>query len=310
VFKRPVILTTALTGNMTMPSQTPYLPITSAQLIEDAVGCWEAGAAVVHIHMRKPETGEPCGDVDLWGKVLGDIKERCDVVVCTSTGGGPGMSVAQRAAVVSAYRPELASFNLGSMNFGMFAAIPSIKEWKYAWEKPYLENTKDFVFKNTFADLDLMCRTMKEYGTKPELEVYDVGHLYSAAYMIRQGWLEFPIHIQFVMGVLGGIGTDIRDLIHLLDTAQRLFEKNFTWSVIGIGYPAEFALGTTAALLGGNVRVGLEDNIKIKKGELAKGNRELALKMAGILKGLDFELASPAQARKYLGLKGLDNVNY
>lgn len=307
---QPVILTVALTGNMTMPSQTPYLPITPEQLISDAVACWEAGAAVVHVHMRKPETGEPCGDVELWGKVLRGIKERCDVIVCTSTGGGPGMSVAQRAAVVSAYHPELASFNLGSMNFGMFVTIPSIKKWKFDWEKPYLENTKDFVFKNTFADLESMCRMMKEYGTKPELEVYDVGHLYSAAFMVRQGWLDLPVHIQFVMGVLGGIGTNIRDLIHLLDTAKCLFETNFTWSVIGIGYPAEFALGTTAAILGGNVRVGLEDNIKIRKRELAKGNLELTQKMAGILKGLDFELATPAQAREYLNLKGLANVNY
>lgn len=307
---RPVILTQSLTGNMTMPSQTPYLPITPEQLIDDAVACREAGAAIVHIHVRNPENGEPSGDLEIWGKILRGVKERCDAVVCATTGGGPGMSLAQRAAVVPTYSPELASFNLGTMNFGMFAAVHSIKEWKHAWEKPYIENTKDFVFKNTFADLEYLCRVMREHGTKPELEAYDVGHLYGAAYMVRQGWLELPIHIQFVMGVLGGIGADIRDLIHMVDTAKRLFCENFTWSVIGIGYPAEFVLGTTGALLGGNVRVGLEDNIRVKKGVLAKGNVELTRKMVNILKGLDFELATPEEAREQLQLKGLAQVNY
>ncbi len=308
--KEPVIITCSMTGNMTMPSQTPYLPVTPEQIIDSAVGAAKAGAAVVHLHVRKPD-GQPCGDLELWKQILKGIKAQTDAVLCTSTGGGPGMTIEERANVVVNLGPELASMNLGSMNFANFHAMAGIKEWKHDWEKEYMEKTHDYVFRNTFKDIEYMCQTMNDAGIKPELEVYDVGHLYNANYLARKGFLKFPIHMQFVMGVLGGIGNDIRDLINLLETAERLFGKeNFTWSVIGIGYPAEFHLGAVSACLGGHLRVGMEDNIKVKKHELATSNAQLVTKMKTILEDLDFEVATSAYTRQALGLKGIEKVNY
>lgn len=303
-----VIVTAAITGATTVPSQTEYLPITPEEIAQEAVRACEAGAAVVHIHARNPQDGSPSSDLQVFGDILRKIKSRSDVIVCTTTGGGVGMTIEERISVVPAFKPEMASFSTGSMNFGLFPAADKIDQFKFAWEKNLLENTRDFVFKNTFVDMEYFCRTMYENGTKPELEIYDAGHLSTVRYMLDLGILRPPLHIQFVMGVLGGIGNRWEDLIYLKQTADRLLGDSITWSVIGVGYPAEFYLGTMATIMGGHVRVGLEDNIRVARGKLARSNAELVTKMVKIINELGKEVATPEEARAILGLKGLDEV--
>lgn len=304
-----VIITAALTGNMTVPSQTTYLPFSVKDIILEATACYQAGCAVVHLHTRDPLTGRPVLDLDLFGEYLRGIKNSCDVVLCTSTGGGPGMKVQDRVAVVPKFKPEMASFNMGSMNFGLFPVVKYIKRFKYDWENEYLEATKDFVFKNTFNDLEYICGIMKSSNTKPELECYDVGHVYNAAFLVSEGLLDLPVHIQFVMGVLGGIGSHMEDLMIIKRTADRLFREQYTWSVIGVGYPAEFYLGAQALMLGGHVRVGLEDNVRLDNHTLAT-NSALVEKMCRLARELGRYPASATEARQILGLKGLDKVGF
>ncbi len=214
------------------------------------------------------------------------------------------MSIEERVDVVTRLKPEMASFNMGSMNFGLFPVARRIKEFKYPWEKGYLESTKDFVFRNTFSDLEYICQTMRENKTKPELEMYDVGQLYNAAYLLKEGRLDTPLHMQYVMGVLGGIGATLKDLMHMKETSDQLYGKDkYTWSVIGVGYPREFHLAAQAIMMGGHVRVGLEDNIFISKGVLTESNAQLVEKVVRIARELDREIASPDKARKILGLK-------
>jgi len=307
-----LIVTAAITGSATPPSSTPYLPITPEQIADQAVEASEAGAAVVHIHARDPESGMPSSDLNIFRKILTSIKEKSDVIVCTSTGGGAGMTAEERIAVVPEFKPEMASFNMGSMNFSFpKVVIERLKPVVSDWEKMMLDMSRDFVFKNTFADLEHFCKTMLEHNTKPELEIYDAGHLYNAYSLLREKTLKLPLHMQYVMGVYGGIGSGIEDLLYLKSTADRLFGKdNYTWSVIGIGYPAEFQLGTASTMIGGHVRVGLEDNIFIEKGKLAESNAELVAKMVRIVKELGREIATPNEARKMLGLKGKDKVKF
>jgi len=305
-----LIVTVAPTGSITVPAQTPYLPVTPDEIADEAVRAWEAGAAVAHIHARDPETGHPSADQELFGQILKKIKERCDIVICTTTGGGIGMTLEQRVAVVSNYRPEMASFNMGSMNFALYPVVRRMKEFKHGWERPYLEGSKDFVFKNTFTDLEYISQKMAEYGTKPELECYDVGHLYNAAQIVNDGFLKLPIHMQFVMGVLGGIMPSLENLMHMKRTADQLFGSNYTWSVIGVGYPDEFYMGTLAIMMGGHVRVGLEDNIRVARGQLAEGNAPLVEKIVRIARELGREIATPDEARRMLGLKGKDKVGF
>jgi uncharacterized protein (DUF849 family) len=306
---KKVIITAALTGNMTVPSQTPYLPFTVDDIIHEAIACYKAGCAVVHLHTRDPITGRPVLDLEIFQEYLKGIKNSCDIVLCTSTGGGPGMKVQDRVAVVPRFKPEIASFNMGSMNFGLFPVIKYIKKFKFNWEKDYLEATKDFVFKNTFSDLEYICGIMRSSGTKPELECYDVGHIYNASFLVSEGLLDLPIHIQFVMGVIGGIGTHTEDLVHMKRTADRLFNEQYTWSVIGVGYPSEFYLGAHALMMGGHVRVGLEDNIRLDNHRLAK-NSELVEKVCDLARKLNREPATPSETREILGLKGLANVGF
>jgi uncharacterized protein (DUF849 family) len=306
---KKAIITAALTGNMTVPSQTPHLPFGVKDIVGEAMACYQAGCAVVHLHTRDSLTGRPVLDLDLFGEYLRGIKNSCDVVLCTSTGGGPGMKVQDRVAVVPKFKPEMASFNMGSMNFGLFPVVKHIKQFKHDWEKEYLEATKDFVFKNTFSDLEYICGMMKASNTKPELECYDVGHIYNAEFLVSEALLDLPVHIQFVMGVLGGIGSHIEDLIIMKRTADRLFREQYTWSVIGVGYPAEFYLGAQALMMGGHVRVGLEDNVRLDKHTLAT-NPGLVEKMCGLARELGRDLASPTEARQVLGLKGLDKVGF
>ncbi len=306
-----LIITAALTGGGTLPSQTSYLPITPMQIAEEAFKACNAGASIVHVHARDPTTGKPTSDLNVFRQVVTEIKKRCNVVICITTGGAIGMPVEERVRVVPTFKPEMASFNMGSMNFSIHVVADKIKEFKHDWEEPYARTSKGFIFPNTFQDIEYLAKIMTENNVKPELEVYDAGHLYNVSFLLRTGVLKAPVHIQFVMGVLGGIGRAPEDLLYLKNTADRLIgRENYTWSVIGVGYPAEFYLGTMAAIMGGNVRVGFEDNIHIERGILAKSNAELVAKMVRIAEELRRDIADPDETRKILTLKGVDKVNF
>jgi uncharacterized protein (DUF849 family) len=308
-----LIISAALTGNITLPVQTPYLPLTPQQIIDDAVRAAEAGAASIHIHARDPMTAKPTTDPEVYREIAAGIKARSNVIVCVTTGGVMGMTAAQRVRVVPNLKPELATFNTGSMNFSIHPIASRYKDedYKYPWEKEFALGLKEYIFSNNFADMEVFCTTMREHGTKPELEAYDVGHLYNIRYLIRQKLVDLPIWVQFVTGVLGGIGSALEDVMYMKHTADRLFgEENYTWSVIGAGYPAEFNLCTLAIMMGGHARVGMEDNIFIEKGVLCKSNGELVEKVVRIARELGREIATPDEARAILGLKGTGDLNY
>ncbi|WXG43517.1 MAG: 3-keto-5-aminohexanoate cleavage protein [Promethearchaeati archaeon SRVP18_Atabeyarchaeia-1] len=317
---RKVIITCALTGSATVPSQTPYLPITPDQISDEAKAAYKAGASVVHVHVRDPKTGLPSADLKVWKETLTKIKQKCDdLVVCTTTGGGMGMTPEQRIAVVPEFEPEMCSFDIESMNFSVFPLAERIKEWKTTWEKSMVESSKDMVFRNTFKDLDVFAKAMREHKVKPELELYGTNGLWNTAAMLRFGWVEFPLHIQYVLGVLGGTAATVYELVHLQTETDRIARQaslmlgrnvEYTWSVIGIGYPAEFHLGAAAMAMGGHVRVGLEDNIYVRHHELAKGNGELVEKIVKIAHDLDYEIATPKDTREILKLKGIDKVKF
>ena len=312
VFRMPkLIITCALTGSAVFPSQTPYLPITPDQIADEACKAYKAGAAIVHVHVRDPETGIPTADLNIWRETLTKIKEKCNVVICVTTGGGPGMTAEERIAVVPKFEPEMCSFDIESMNFGLFPLVDRIKEWKFPWEKPVMEMSKDFVFKNTFADLEIFAKAMREHNVKPEVEIYGTNGLYNTGFLLRTGQLDLPVHIQYVLGVLGGTYSTPYELVHLqTETHRMLGPDNYTWSVIGIGYPAEFRLGAVAMTMGGHVRVGLEDNIFIKRRVLAKSNAELVEKIRRIAEDLGREIATSDEARQMLNLKGIDKVKF
>ncbi len=308
-----LIITAALTGNVTLPVQTPHLPLTPRQIIDEGVRAAEAGAASVHIHARDPVTAKPTTDPEVYREIAAGIKARSDVIVCVTTGGVTGMTAQQRVRVVPELKPELATFNTGSMNFSIHPIVKRYKDedWKYPWEKEFALGLKEYIFANNFADMEVFCNTMKEHGTKPELEAYDVGHIYNIRYLIKAGVLDTPVWMQFVTGILGGIGSAPDDILFMKNTADRLIgPENYKWSVIGAGYPAEFHCDALSMILGGNVRVGLEDNIFIEKGVLAKSNAELVEKVVKIARLLGREIATPDEARQILGLKGRDKVNY
>jgi uncharacterized protein (DUF849 family) len=305
-----LIITAAITGAATIPSLTPYLPLTPDQIADSAIEAAEAGAAIVHIHARRPEDGFPSADPEHFSRILSRIKAHSEVVACITTGGSVLMTVEQRAATVPLFKPEMCSFNMGSINFALHTAISGVKDYKYPWEQQYLEMSKDFIFKNTFKDFEYLCGITNANNTKPELEIYDVGHLYNLDYIVNEGLISPPLHLQFVMGVLGAIRGTPEDLTYLKTKAEVLFgRENFTWSVIGVG-AAEINLSTMAIHMGGHVRVGLEDNIYIKKGILAKSNAELVSKVVHLADVLGREVASPTDARRILRLKGLDAVNF
>ncbi len=297
------IISCAITGSIHLPTMTPYLPITPEQIAQNALDAADAGAAIVHIHARDPKTGQPSPDLNLYRQILDIIKAKNkDVVICLTTGGGAGMTVEQRVSVVPEFKPELASMNTGSMNWGMFPLLDKYKEFQFEWEGQYLNATKNFIFPNTFESMEKMCKIMDDNGTKPELEAYDVGHLYNIAYLLRAGVVKAPITMQFVTGILGGIGSSPYDIINMHQTAERLFGKDqYNWSVIGAG-KAEFPDAMLSLILGGHVRVGMEDNLYLGKGVLAKSNAELVAKMARMMADLDLEPATPAEARTMLGL--------
>jgi len=303
-----VIITAAITGSIHTPTMSPYLPITPREIADEAVRSYEAGAAVCHIHARNPETGQPTPDVNIIKEIITSIKSRCNIVICITTGGGFGMTIEQRVAAVSLYRPELASFNAGSTNFALFPVIPRYQTWKYEWEPQYLAMTEDSIFANTFKSMREYCTIFNETGTKPELEIYDSGMVNNIAFMIQAGYLKKPVYIQFVMGVLGGITASPENLLFLVDYARRQI-GDFVFSVCVAGR-AQFPICTQSLLIGGNCRVGLEDNLYLEKGKMAKSNADQVAKMVRIAQELGAQSASPDEARKILGLKGIDKVTY
>jgi uncharacterized protein (DUF849 family) len=308
-----LIITAALTGNITLPTQTPYLPLTPQQIIDEAVRAANAGAASVHIHGRDPKSARPTTDPAVYREIAAGIKARSNVIVCVTTGGTADMKPEERAQVVPALRPELATFNMGSINFSIHPIADRYKDedYKFPWEKEFALGTKDFIFRNTFGDIEKLMQMMKDNDTKAEFELYDIGHLYNLNFLVRRNIIKFPVWLQFVTGILGGIGANVDEVVHMRQTADRLLgADHYTWSVIGAGYPAEFNLAALAMMMGGHARVGFEDNIFIEKGVLAKSNAELVEKAVRIARELGREIATPDETRKILGLKGKEKVNY
>jgi 3,5-dioxohexanoate:acetyl-CoA acetone transferase len=308
--RNKVIITCAVTGAVHVPSQSEYLPITPEQIADNAIGAAEAGAAILHLHARNPENGRPTPDPDMFMQFLPEIKERCDAVINITTGGGQGMTLEQRLAAAMRAKPEMCSLNMGSMNFGRFGIANRIKEFRFDWEADDLEASRDYIFRNTYKDIAYILRELGEtHGVKFEFECYDVGHLYNLAYFVDEGLIKPPFFVQTIFGILGGIGTDVEDLLHMKRTADRLFGDAYQWSILGAGRH-QINLVTMGAIMGGNVRVGLEDNIYLGKGELAKNNAELVAKTARILGELSLEIATPDEAREVLQLKGVHNVGF
>lgn len=306
---RKVIITCAVTGAIHTPSMSPHLPVTPEEIADAAVGAAEAGAAIVHLHARDPVTGKPDQSPEAFARFLPLIKQRSDVVVNLTTGGGLGMTVEQRVAPAATFKPEIASLNMGSMNFGIFPMLGRFKEFKYDWERPYLENSRDHVFKNTFKDIEYILKTCAGNGTRFEFECYDTAHLYNLAHFLDRKLVEPPLFVQTVFGILGGIGTHPEDVLHMKRTADRLFGDAYRWSVLGAGR-AQMPIAAMAASMGGNVRVGLEDSLWIGPGRLATSNAEQVRKVRQILEGLGLEIATPAEARAILSLKGGDAVAF
>lgn len=303
-----VIVTAAVTGAIHTPTMSPYLPISPQQLIDEILAVREAGGAVAHLHVRDPGTGAPSANQELFLEVASEVKKRCDIILCTTTGGGLGQTVEQRVHVVSTLKPELASLNAGSLNFALFHIVDKYGKWNHEWEKAYLEQTEDFIFPNTFKTMRQFLSIFNRMGSKPEFEIYDVGMLNNLAFAIKSGWVEKPVYLQFVLGILGGIPATCENLIFLHDTARKTI-GDFEFSVCAAGR-SQFRMCAQSLLLGGNVRVGLEDNLHLEKGVMAKSNAEQVKKIIRIAGELDREPASPTEAREILGLKGLDQVNF
>lgn len=303
-----VIITAAITGGVHVPSQSPFLPITPDEIVNECVRAHEAGAAVAHIHVRDPENGRPIPSLELFRYVAERVKQRCDIVLCTTTGGAPGMTHEERVGVVRELAPELASCNMGSMNFSLAPLADRIKDYQNDWERPFLAGTEDNIFANTFKSMGYFLETMNAQETRPELEVYDAGMVNNAAFMINAGKLKRPVYIQFVLGILGGLPATVENLVLLYNQA-RLLLGEFEWSVAAAGR-FQFPIGVAALAMGGNVRVGLEDNVYLGKGQLAKSNGEQVAKMARIIRELSLEPATPDEARTILHLKGLSEVKF
>ena len=302
------IFTAALTGAIHTPSMSPYLPITPKQLIDEAIAVYEAGGAVAHLHVRDPETGLPNADQDIFREIAAEVKKHCDIILCTTTGGRLGEPVENRVRVVSSLKPELATLNAGSLNFALFHVANKFEEWKYDWEKEYLENTEDFIFPNTFKTLRQFLEIFNKTETKPEFEIYDVGMINNLAFAIEAGYTKKPVYLQFVMGILGGIPASPENLVFLVETARKAI-GDFEFSVCVAG-KTQFSICTQSLIMGGHARVGLEDNLYLDKGILAKSSAEQVTKIIRIARELGIEPASPQEARKILGLKGIDRVNF
>ena len=306
---RKVIITCAVTGSIHTPSMSPHLPITPREIADAAVGAAEAGAAIVHLHARDPKDGRPDQSLEAFAPFLKVIKQRSSCVVNITTGGAPTMSIEERVKPAATFKPEVASLNMGSMNFGLYPMLARQKEFKHDWEKPYLEGSRDRIFKNTFADIEYILTTCANNGSRFEIECYDIGHLYTLRHFADRGVVKPPFFIQSVFGILGGIGPHPEDVMMMKRTADRLFGSEYHWSVLGAGRN-QMPIAAQAAAMGGNVRVGMEDSLWIGPGRLAKSNAEQVANVRKIIEGLGLEIASSAEAREMLQLKGGDKVGF
>ena len=307
--QRKVIITCAVTGAIHTPSMSPYLPITPDEIAEAAIGAAKAGAAIVHLHARMPEDGRPTQDPDMFRRFLPKIKAASNVVLNLTTGGAPTMAIEERLQPALQLKPEVASLNMGSMNFGLYEMLNRHKDFKYDWERPYLAGSDDRIFKNTFKDIAYILESCSANNTRFEIECYDIGHLYTAAHFLDRGIVKPPLFIQSVFGLRGGIGPHPEDVMHMKRTADRLFGDQYQWSVLGAG-ANQMYIASMSAVMGGNVRVGLEDSLWIGKGQLAKTNADQVAKIRRILEELGLEVATPDDARQILKLKGGSNVNF
>ncbi|WP_289027798.1 3-keto-5-aminohexanoate cleavage protein [uncultured Paraglaciecola sp.] len=306
---RKVIITCAITGAMHTPTMSDALPITPEQIADESLKAAEAGASIIHLHARDPENGQPTGDPKVYMKFLPAIKERTDAVINLTTGGSPTMTVEERLSAAMLVKPEMCSLNMGSLNFAMFPLADRYKRWKYDWEEEYVRSSDDFIFRNTFRDIEKIMTIMAEHGTKFEHECYDVGHLYNLAHFADRGLIKPPFFIQTIFGILGGIGADEENLMFMRSTADRLFGDDYQWSVLAAG-KSQMPFSTQAALMGGNVRVGLEDSLFIGRGEMATSNAQQVEKIKRVLAEFSLDIATPEETRQILGLKGKDQVGF
>ena len=307
---KKVIITCAVTGSIHTPTMSEHLPITPNEIAEGPIGAAEAGASILHLHARDPDTGKPTPSADVFMQFLPRIKQNTDAVVNISTGGGHGMSLGERLEGALRAKPEMTSLNMGSMNFGLFPILDKYADWKHEWEPQLLESTRDFIFRNTFKDIEYILKELGEgCGTRFEFECYDVGHLYNLAHFLDRGLAKPPLFVQTIFGILGGIGADIENLAHMRRIANKLFGDDYQWSILAAGrFQTSFV--TTGAIMGGNVRVGLEDSLYISKGKLAESNADQVAKIRRILEELSLDIATPKEARSMLDLKGGDQVAF
>jgi uncharacterized protein (DUF849 family) len=307
---KSVIITCAITGSLHTPSMSPHLPITPDQIAAESIAAAQAGAAILHLHARDPHDGRPTADPAVFRQFLPRIKAGCDAIVNLTTGGAPGMTINERLAAPEAASPEMTSLNMGTINVGLFSAVARIKEFRFDWERPFLEGSRRQVFRNTFADIEAIIERLgKGHGARFEFECYDVGHLHNLAWVLDQKLYEPPLFIQFCLGILGGIGAEVDHLLHLVRTAQRLFGNDIEWSVLGAGRH-QMAMAAQNVLLGGNARVGLEDSLFLGRGMLATSNAEQVQKLVRIVGELGYSVATPAEARSRLGLKGVAQTTF
>ncbi len=308
--QKKVIISCALTGSIHTPTMSDALPVTPDEIVEQGLGAAEAGAAILHLHARDPRTGQPTPDPAVFMQFLPRLKQSTDAVLNITTGGSLNMTVQERLAAPLLAQPEMCSLNMGSMNFGIFPLADRYKDWKHEWEEPYLRGTDDFIFRNTFRDIAYILEHLGEgCGTRFEFECYDVGHLYTLAHFLERGLVKPPLFVQTIFGILGGIGAETRNLVFMRETADRLFGGDYEWSVLAAGRN-QIPFTTMAGSMGGNVRVGLEDSLYLAKGRLARNSAEQVAKIRRILEELSLEIATPAEARARLGLKGGDQVAF
>ena len=301
---KPVIITCAVTGSIHTPTMSPHLPITPQEIASQAIDAAAAGAAILHLHARNPENGRPTPDPAVFMEFVPQILERTDAIINISTGGGPGMTLDERIKAALHISPEMASLNMGSMNFGLYPLLDKYSDWKHDWEPQFLEMTRDFIFRNTFKDIEVILEKLgKGCGTRFEFECYDVGHLYNLAHFVDRGLIKPPFFIQTIFGLLGGIGADEENLLHMRRVALKLFGSDYEWSVLAAGR-FQMPFTTIAGTMGGNVRVGLEDSLYLGKGQLAETNAQQVTKIRRILEDLSLTIATPAEARERLALKG------
>lgn len=308
---KSVIITCAPTGGIHTPTMSEHLPITPSQIAEARIEAAEAGAAIIHLHARNPENGKPDPNPDLFMEFLPRIKQSCNAVLNVSTGGGLGMTREERLRAATSTSPEMASLNVGSMNFGIFPMLQKYSNWKHSWEPEFLEMTRDFIFPNTFATIEYALKNLGEaHGTKFEFECYDLSHLYNIKWFIDQGLIKPPFFVQMVFGILGGVGADLDNLMHMHTIANKLFgPENYEWSVLAAGRH-QMPFTTQSALLGGNLRVGMEDSLYIGPGEKAVSSAQQVRKIRSIVENLGLKVATADETRERLGLKGDDKVAF